>query len=185
MNNTLHTLNLACAAVALSAVGAYAVDQAAVAADLAGTAVVVVQSKAGLADAASGGNIDAIAEAAKQSDAIDAAMAEGQDAYAAMERAIESGDEDAAQAAADDVKSSLAKAIDAANGVIPEEVVDAVKQWKESATNTGGGPGKPYDPPNMYDVAWDSAGMQSFYQNHFGNVWSSGRTPGDKDATPE
>ena len=162
-----------------------AVDPAAVAGNLAEIGSISVQAKANLSEAANNGNVDAIAEAGKRSDAVDAAMAQAQEAYSEMERALANGDEDTAKSAADDLMSSLEKAADALNGVIPEEVVNAVKEWKESKMNTGGGPGRPYDPPNMYDVPWNSQLMRNFYQNQFGNTWSSGVTPNDREATPE
>ncbi|MDF7826054.1 hypothetical protein P4B35_18635 [Pontiellaceae bacterium B12227] len=162
-----------------------AVDPATAAGNLAEIGSISVQAKANLSEAANGGNVDDIAEAGKRSDAVDAAMAQAQEAFSEMERALANGDEDTAKSAADDLMASLEKAADALNGVIPEEVVNAVKEWKESKKNTGGGAGRPYDPPNMYDVPWNSRLMRNFYQNHFGNNWSSGVTPGDRDATPE
>lgn len=162
-----------------------AVDPAAAAGNLAEIGSISVSAKANLSEAASGGDVDAIAEAGKRSDAVDAAMAQAQEAYSEMERALANGDEDTAKSAADDLMSSLEKAADALNGVIPEEVVNAVKEWKESKKNTGGGPGRPYDPPNMYDVPWNSQVMRNFYQNQFGNAWQSGVSPADRDATPE
>ena len=79
--------------------------------------------------------------------------------------------------------------MDALNGVIPEALAESAhNEWKESQKNTGGGPGRAYDPPNIYDNTWDTEGMSSFYQGLWGNFWSSGRTSGhrgDKDATPE
>lgn len=161
------------------------VDPAAAAGNLAEIGSISVQAKANLSEAANDGNVDGIAEAGKRSDAVDAAMAQAQEAFSAMERALANGDEDTAKSAADDLMSSLEKAADALNGVIPEEVVNAVKEWKESKKNTGGGAGRPYDPPNMYDVPWNSATMRNFYQNQFSTAWSSGVTPVDREATPE
>ena len=173
-------------AMVLSApLGVYAVDQAAAAADLATIASISGQSKANLAGAALGGDVDAIAEANKRSDAVDAAMAQAQEAFAGMERAIAGGDDDAAQSAADELKASKQKAMDALNGVIPQEMLNDIAEWKASKTNTGGGPGGAYDPPNIYDLPWQTAGMRNFYQSQFGSFWAAGRGTGDKDATPE
>lgn len=179
------TLSTMCLAGAFGVSNVIAADQVDAAANLSGIAAISVQSKANLADAAFSGVIEEIAEAGKRSDAVDAAMAQAQEAYSAIERAVANGDDDAAQSAADDLAAALGKAVDALNGVIPEEVVNAVKQWKDSQKNTGGGPGKPYDPPNMYDVVWNSDSMSDFYQNHFGNLWNSGVNPNDREATPE
>lgn len=172
-------------AASLLALPASAVDQAAAAADLAGIAAISVQSKANLSEAALGGDVDAIAEAGKRSDAVDASMAQAQEAYSEVERFSASGDEDAAQSAMDDLAAALEKAKDALEGVIPEEVVDAVKEWKNSKKNTGGGPGRPFDPPNMYDIPWHSQTMRDHMTEHWNNFWSSGCNPHDKDATPE
>jgi len=175
-----------CALTLLIPFVANAANQASAAGDLADIAAISVQAKANLADSALGGNIDEIVEAGKRSDAVDAAMAQAQNAFAAMERALSSGDEDAAQSAADELTASKQKAMDALNGVIPASLAkDAVEEWKASKTNTGSGPGRPYDPPNIYDVPWQTVGMRNFYTSQFGNFWSSGRGNGDKDATPE
>ncbi len=168
---------------------ANAVDQASSAADLAELAALSVQSKANLSGAALGGDIDAIADASMRSDAVDAAMAQAQEAHTAMERALANGDEDAAQSAVEDLQASKQNALDALNGVIPDALAQKAQDiWKESQKNTRGGPGKPYDAPNIYNNVWDTEGMSSFYQSLWGNFWASGRTSGhrgDKDATPE
>ena len=188
-NLTLNMGIIVSMATLMLAIQANAVDQAAAAANLAEIATISVQSKANLASASLGGDIEAIAEAGKRSDAVDAAMAQGQEAHAAMERAVANGDEDAAQSAMEDLQASKEKANDALGGVIPDALAQSVhNQWKEGQTNTGGGPGKAYDAPNIYDVPWQTQGMRTFYQGLWGNLWASGRTGGgfgDKDATPE
>lgn len=181
----LSRISLITLCIGVTALAATAADPAAAAASLSEISKISVDAKSGLAEAALSGDTEAIAEASKRSDAVDAAMAQAQESYMAMEKAIESGDEDAAQAAADAVMASLEKAADALSGVIPEEVMDAVKEWKDSKKNTGGGPGQPYDPPNMYDVPWNSAQVSSFAQSHSGNLWGSGSSPQDREATPE
>lgn len=173
-----------------SAVGALcvletlAVDPAAAAGDLAEIANISVQAKGALSEAALSQDVDAITEAGKRSDAVDAAMAQAQEAYLVMERAIENGDEDAAESAAEDLKACLEKAIDAYNGVIPAAVAEAVEQWKNDRKNSGT-KGRPYDPVNVYERAWDSERMKDFYQNHFANCWESGVHPHDRETTPE
>ena len=175
-----------CAVVGLMVYSSVAaVDPAAAAGKLAEIGSISVQAKANLSEAANGGNVDSIAEAGKRSDAVDAAMAQAQDAFSEMERALANGDEDTAKSAADTLMVSLETAANAFNGVIPEEVVNVVREWKESKKGTGDGPGRPYDPPNIYDVPWNSHVMRNFYQDHFGNAWSSGTNPTDSDATPE
>lgn len=171
------------------AVQVYAVDQAAAVGDLAEIASIAVQAKAGLSTAALGGDVEAIAEAGKRSDAVDAAMSQAQEAHSTMERAVANGDEDAAESAVEDLQASKQKALDALNGVIPDEVAPSSHDlWKEGQKNTGGGPGKAYDPPNMYRREGQTSGMQTFYQGLWGNFWASGRSGtgrGDRDATPE
>jgi hypothetical protein len=166
-------------------VSASAVDQAAAAGALAEMSSISVMAKANLSEAALGGNVDEIAEAVKRSDAVDASVNQATQSYADIIVAVRNGDEDAAQSAADAINASLEKALDALNGVIPEQVADAVNQWKNSKKNTGGGPGQPYDPPNMYEVPWNSAQMNAFYQSQFGNFWNAGCDPSDNEATPE
>ncbi len=167
------------------------VDQATAAGDLAEVSALAVEAKANLAAAALGGDVDAITEAGKRSDAVDAAVASAQEAYSAMERAIAGGDQDAASTASDDLKAAVQAARDAFNGVVPESIAkSAHDQWKESQTNTGGGPGRAGDAPNIYDVPWQSQGLRSFYQGLFGSFWSSSafggsRGFGERDATPE
>jgi hypothetical protein len=174
------------AAIMMVGTTASAADRAAAAADLAEIATISVQSKGNLAGDALGGDVDAIAESSKRSDAVDAAVAEGQQAHSAIERAATGGDPDAADSAAEDLKAALQKAKDALNGVIPEVKGDKHAEWKESQTNTGSGPGRAYDPPNIYNKPWQTQGMQSFYQGLlWGNFWASGRGTGDRDATPE
>ncbi len=191
MKMNLKTYLVIVSGVMLMAGQIQAVDQAAAAGDLAEIATISVQSKANLADSALGGDVNEIAESGKRSDAVDAAMSQGQEAHSAMERAVTGGDEDAAQSAVEDLQASKQKAQDALNGVIPDSLKQSVHdKWKEGQTNTGGGPGKAGDPPNIYNRPWQTQGMQSFYTGLWGNFWASGRTGGhrgrgDRDATPE
>ncbi|MCK4564361.1 MAG: hypothetical protein KAU94_06785 [Verrucomicrobia bacterium] len=169
------------------------VDMAAATGTLADIAVMAVQAKANLAAAANSGDIDAIADATKRADAIDAALSEAQAALAATESAVAQNDEAAAAESIGDVDTAWKKANDALNGAVPEATPKSLKeQWKESTTNTGSGPGQAYDPPNIYDVPWQSAGLRAVYAAQFGNVYVSGggsfansTSFGDSDATPE
>lgn len=176
------TLSSICLIGIFCATTASAVDQAAAAGDLASISAISVQAKANLAEAALGGDVDAIAEAGKRSDAVDNAAAQAAAAYATLESELASGNEDAAQSAFDDLKAALENAMDALQGVIPDGGIPGPKNSKR---NSAGGPGRPYDPPNMYDVPWNSQAMRDFYQSHFGNFWMSGVTPPDQEATPE
>lgn len=160
------------------------VDQAAAAGDLAEISAISVQAKEALSKAALSGDVDAIAEAGKRSDAIDNAAAQATAAYATVESELASGNEDAAQSAVDDLKAALQNAMDALKGVIPDNG-DEPDQPKDGKKNSAGGPGRPYDPPNMYDVPWNSQMMRDFYQSQFGNFWMSGVCPPDQEATPE
>jgi hypothetical protein len=155
---------------------------------LANVSVMAVQAKADLADAASSGDVAAIAEATKRADAVDAAVADAQAAYAAMEHALAGDDADAAASASDDLEAAQQRASDALNGgAIPDAVQKSAQDvWKESKTNTGGGPGQ----PNVYDVPWQTQGMRSLYTSLFGSFWTSSSRGGTLDdgagdATPE
>ena len=167
-----------------------AADLAAASGTLADIAVMNVQAKANLATAASSGDVGAIAEATKRSDAVDAAMADAQKAYASKENAQDQAAEDAADQALDAARD---KADSALNGPVPEATQKSTKEvWKESKTNSGGGPQDAYDAPNIYDIPWQSAGMPSTYSSLFTSVFSSGggstansNNFGDNDATPE
>ncbi|QBG47551.1 hypothetical protein EGM51_09155 [Verrucomicrobia bacterium S94] len=183
----LSKIMLVTVGLGLTSLTASAVDPAGAASDLSEIAKISVDAKAALAEAASSGNAELVAEAGERSDAVDAAMAMALDAYSAMEKAVESGDEDAAQSAVDDIADALQKAKDAINGVIALDVKEAVKDRTEAANaNTGGSAWGAYDPPNVYDVPWDSARVRNFYQRQFGNLWASlGNTPRDSEATPE
>lgn len=170
---------------------ALAADLAEAAGDMAEISTLSVQAKKNLVDDALGGNIDAIAESTKRSDAVDAAVAQGQEAQSEIVKAVQGGDNDAADSAADDLKSAVQKARDALDGVIPEpSATSKHAAWKKSQENTGGGPGRAYDPPNIYNDPSMSQGLQSFYQGLFGNFWGSSafgdsRGFGERDATPE
>lgn len=179
------TLPSICLIGVLCATAASAVvDQAAAAGDLAEISAISVKAKAALSEAALSGDVDAIAEAGKRSDAIDAAAAQATAAYATLESELASGNEDAAQSAVDDLKAALQRAIDAINGIIVGGGPGG-DQPKDGKGNSAGGPGRPYDPPNMYDVPWNSQTMRDFYQSQFGNFWMSGVNPPDQEATPE
>jgi len=166
------------------ALTATAADPATAAGELAEIASISVKSKTALSDAALAGDVEAIAEAKKRSDAVDAAMAQAQQAYLNMESALERGDTDAADAASEELKSALSNAVASYDGVVSEEVQQAVAEW-QSDREKSGAKGKPYDPVNVYEVAWDSARMKAFYQNQFANFWESGVLPQDKESTPE
>jgi len=167
-----------------------AADLAAASGTLADIAVMNVQAKANLATAANAGDVGAIAEAAKRSDAVDAAMADAQKAYASKESAQDQAAEDAADQALDAARE---KADSALNGPVPEATQKSAKAvFKESKTNTGGGPQDAYDAPNIYDIPWQSAGLRSTYSSLFTSVFSAGggttansNNFGDNDATPE
>ncbi|VGO15500.1 hypothetical protein PDESU_04083 [Pontiella desulfatans] len=163
---------------------ASAVDQAAAAGTLAQISVVAVQAKANLVDAAGSGDIAAIEEAQKRADAVDAAASEAREAYSVLEQAKNAGDEDAAAAAEDDMNKAAQKAQDALNGVIPEDTAKEVAAWKESKTNTGGGPGNPYV-PNPRRILWGTTLSQDIMESQWDTIFASGRGIGDRDATPE
>lgn len=182
--NYISSILFLAAAISLSCIS-NASAQADASADLAAIGTLSVQAKANLAIAALGGDVNAIAEASKRSDAVDAAMAQAQEAFSALEAAIASSDAAAVQAATDTIAASKQKATDALNGVIPESMVNEIAEWRASNPNTGGGPGDPYDPPNMFDKPWQTVGMRNFYASQFGSFWASGRGTGDTDATPE
>lgn len=170
-------------------VQAQAMDMAAASGTLAEIAVMAVQAKADLAVAAIGGNVDEIADATKRADAVDAAMEEAQQAYVAKGAAANEADD---AASTESIEAARQKADDALNGAVPESAPENSHDvWKESQKNTGGGPGRAYDPPNIYDVPWQSQGLRSLYSSMFsvGNSANgssgSGNSFGDSDATPE
>jgi hypothetical protein len=167
-----------------------AVDLAASAGVMTDVQALSVQAKANLATAAVGGDVDAVAEANKRSDAIDAAVAAAQRAYSSMTKAMENNDQTAAESAEDSLAAALQQCKDALTGVLPEASENGKAKWKESKDNTGGGPGKPGDTPNIYDVPWKSQGIRAYYQSLFGSfhdasAFGHGRGFGDRDATPE
>jgi hypothetical protein len=166
----------------------YAADLADASGALSDIASMSVQSKATLAEAALSGDVDAIAEAVKRSDAVDAAMGEGMQAYSEAERANAANDADAADSAIEDLEAARTKAQDALNGVVTEPTAQSIHDlWKKSQENAGGGPRRAYDPPNIYDVPWQTAGLRQLYQDLFGNVWGASSFGGnpERDATPE
>lgn len=184
-----------CASALITSIQICDADLAAASGTLAGIAVVSTQASTGVATAANSGDIEAISEAQTRSSAVDSAMAEAQEAYSAMERAVAAGDEDAEASASDDLDSAYQKALDALNGTVPELSKRSVRdQWKESQTNTGGGPGAAsggYDSPNIYAVPMQTAGQQSTSASSFSTINSSSggsgassNSFGDSDATP-
>ena len=182
-----------CAMLLVASAQVQAVDVAAANGVLAKVGVMVVQAKASLAEAAGTGNVAATAEAAKRAMAVDSAMAEAQVASDAVEAAAKNGDEAAAKAAENALAVAYQKAVDALNGTIPvvAEKTDHEK-WIEAQTNTGGGPGASYDPPNIYNKPWHTQGLSQFYQSVWGTFQrstggsgSGGFGFGDSDATPE
>lgn len=190
-NQILKRIGLVALLVAMTAFGrAQAADMAAASGTLADIAVMATQAKANLALAAIGGDVNEIADAAKRADAVDAAMDAGQKAYAAKEAATNEDDDAAATEALD---AAHQKADNALNGAVPEATPSSAHDvWKESQTNTGGGPSSAYDPPNIYDVPWQSQGLRSLYSSMFSIVYSSNggssadvNDYGDRDATPE
>ncbi|MDF7800510.1 hypothetical protein P4C99_13615 [Pontiellaceae bacterium B1224] len=159
------------------------VDQAAVAADLGSINNISTQASNALTKEANAKPVDteALAEAQKRSEAISGLAEQAKSLAATMLSQLANGNEDAAQATADEIKATVGKAKDALQGVIPQEVMDVANSKGESVS----GPGFPFDPPNMYDVPWQSQEMQAFYQNYFGTLWMSGVNPPDLEATPE
>ena len=148
----------------------------------------VVQAKASLANAALGGDVDAIAEANKRSAAIDAAVAAGNEALSAMEAAVANGDEDAAKMAENDLAAALGQAKNALGGVLPATAAASPKKSSEAKSNDD--EEKDGDPPNIYDVPWKSQGIRAYYQSLFGafhdaSGFGQGKGFGDQDATPE
>lgn len=180
---------IAAMVVATTLIQVQAVDMASASGTLADIAVMAVQAKANLAGAANDGDVGAIADATKRADAIDAAMADAQEAFSAKENAQDQASADAADEALD---AAHQKADDALNGAVPEAAPKSAQDvWKESTTNTGGGPQDAYNSPNIYNVPWHSAAMQSAYSSMFNNVFVSGggssansTSFGDNDATP-
>lgn len=173
------------AVLTMSANVTAAINQEAAAGDLALISMLSAQSKANLADAALSGDVDAIAEMSKRSDAVDAAASAAQQAYSVIERALAGGDADAAASAMDDLANALQQAIDALNGVVPQDKKSKQQQWKESQSNTGGGPGRSGDPVDMYRKLSDTSTMNNLHHSLWGSFFSSGRSTGDRDATPE
>jgi hypothetical protein len=169
-----------CVAVLSASSSIFAADLAEASGTLAEVAVTVAQANAELAQAASGGDLEVIAEAQNRANAVDAAMGDATQAYASLE----SGDDSAVEG----LNEALQRATDALNGIVREESSQSKHaKWKKDQENGGGGPGRPYDPPNIYDVPWETAGLRSFYQGLFGNLWGSSSFGGgrDRDATPE
>lgn len=161
---------------------AFAVNVAEASGVMADLESLAVQAKAALANAALGGNVDAIAEANKRSAAIDAAVAAGNEALSAMELAMANGDAAAAESAEDELAAALAQAQAALSGVLPETA--ATKKPEKSKSD------KKEDFPNIYDVPWKSQGIRAYYQSLFGSFhdassFGHGQGFGDQDATPE
>ena len=194
MKKQLKEAGLIAALVAVATVAQVrAADMAAASGVLANVSAMAVQAKAGLASAAESGNVEAVAEATKRANAVDAAVADAQKAYAAMERAVSGGDPDTAASAFDDLQAAEKRASDALNGgEAPDAAPKASKNdWKESTSNTGGGPTEAYSAPNIYNVPWRSEGLRSLYDSLFGTFWAStvsmggSMDAGEGDATPQ
>lgn len=95
--------------------------------------------------------------------------------------------------------SNQAKIAEAAKTGDLAATQQAVEEVKVSTTdadeqgntdNTGGKPGKPDDPPNIYDVPWKSDGIRSYYESLFKGMWDASAFGGssgfgDREATPE
>jgi len=178
-----------CVAALIASMQICVADMAEASASLAGVSVISTQANMELAKAALSGDINMLSDAQKRVNAVDSAIREAQEAYAAMESAVANGDAATAADAGDDLEAACQKADDALNGAVPEPSPQSVKeQWKESTINTGGGPGQAYDPPNIYQVPWQSAGIQSLYSSLFISVFSAGGgtfSNSDTQATPE
>lgn len=148
-----------------------------------------VSAKAAIAEAALGGDTEAIAEAQKRSDAIDAAVAMARDAFASMKLSIESGNIDAAETAEDELAAALNMVADALMGAIPEEMT-ASDETGSAEQQAAGEPDDSEDPPNIHEVPWKSQGIKAYYQSLFGQWWNAsafghGNGFGDGDATPQ
>ena len=155
-------------AVMVSLIQVHAADMASASGVLAEISGMAVQAKSALAAAASSGDVDAIAKAAKQADAVDAILADAQAAYGEMEAAVASGDEAAADAAAAKLDAALQAAGDALNG----DDSSGLPKGK-GATNTGGSPGSAYDAPNTHDVPWQTEGLRSMYTSLFSSFFAA------------
>lgn len=167
----------------------FAVNAAEAAGVLADLEALVVQAKATLANAALGGDVDAIAEANKRSGAIDGAVGAGRDALAAMEQAIAAGDADAAEAAEDALAAALGQARDALSGVLPETAAASPKK-KPKKVKSDEDEEDEEGSPNIYDVPWKSQGIRAYYEELFGtwedaSGFGQGKGFGDRDPTPE
>lgn len=176
-----------CASVLVGQAGA--VDLAEAAEVMSDVEAMSISAKTAVAEAALGGDTDAIAEAQKRSDAIDAAVAMARDAYADMERNIQNGDMDAAETAEDDLAAALVQVKNALMGAIPETMV-ATAGNENGGQRPGGPPGNPDNPPNIHEVPWKSQGIKAYYQSLFGEWFNASafglaRGFGDGDATPE
>jgi len=189
-------MNLFSKCCMLAALGALMFVSQSIAVDVAEAAGVMseveamsVTAKANLAEAALGGDTEAIAEAKKRSDAIDAAVAGARDAFAQLELNVNNGNNDAAETAEDDLAAALVQVRDALMGAIPEEML-AQAEGSTTTEKSGGNPGDPEDPPNIHEVPWKSQGIKAYYQELFGEWWNAsafghGNGFGDGDATPE
>lgn len=189
----MNAFSKCCAMVLLCAlvmVGqANAVDLAEAAAVMSEVESMSVSAKASLAEAALGGDAEAVAEAKKRSDAIDAAVAAARNQFAQIEMYVKNGDTDAAESAFDGMGPILVQVKDALMGAIPEELLEEADNTA-TTEKSGGEPGNPDDPPNIHEVPWKSEGIKSYYQGLFGEWWNAsafghGRGFGDGDATPE
>lgn len=179
-----------CVAVLIASAQICVADMAEASASLASVSVISTQANMALAKASISGDIKGLSDAQKRVNAVNSAVKEAEEAYAAMDRAVANADPVAEADAADDLEAARQKADDALNDdEVPKPSSKSVKeQWKESTSNTGGGPGKGYDPPNIYHVPWQSAGLQSLYSSLFSSVFTAGGgtfSNSDTQATPE
>lgn len=200
-NNQFRKIGLVAAVAITTALGqVQAVDMAQASGTLAGIAVMSVQGNANLAAAANSGNVDAIAAATKSAKAINAASREAQQAFSALESAVAGNDKAAIEAAEGALEEARKKADVALNGTTPQPVAPKTdeddskskkEQWKESTSNISGGSADAYDPPNIYDVLWKSAGARSVSDSMFitkyvvGGRSLGGLSFNDSEATPE
>jgi hypothetical protein len=172
---------ICCVAALFASTGVLAADLAAANTIVADIGVKVTQANAELAAVAASTNssLSEVADVQKSADVVGQAMSEATTAYSALE----SGSEDAAA----ELAAAYKKASDALNGIYSENTLTAHEQWALVQKGAGGGPGRAFDPPNIYDVPWETQSLRSFYQGLFGNLWGSSSFGGgrDRDATPE
>ena len=172
---------ITCVAALFASTGALAADLAKANTLVADIGVKVTQANTELAAAAAStdSTLSQVADAQKCADVVGQAMSEATSAYADLE----AGNADAEGRLA----AAYKKAADALNGVYSQSILSEHDQWVLAQKGAGGGPGRAFDPPNIYDVPWETQSLRSFYQGLFGNLWGSSTFGGgrDRDATPE